>query len=128
MTFWGWPFDHHGRQDNLTYRAAVALGAYQAELQQARADIAALEKELNQARRKIAYLRLRLALEWSASQAHRAVVDAFQRQHRNSPLLSIRGVLKNGQPRRHTTEIWMARFDSAARELGLPNPEDHRVS
>jgi hypothetical protein len=106
---------------------AVALAEAREALHQTRLELRVMEQELTRARRKIAHLRLRLALEWAASEAYRSVVEAFRRQHATSPLLVEEGRLADGQPRRRSTSLWIRRFDEAARELGIEEPERYRV-
>lgn len=77
---------------------------------------------------RIAELEDALAVKSAAAEGHAAVVEAFKAQHANSPLLVQEGVLKNGNPRRKSTSIWIAAFDAAARKLGITNPEAHRIS
>ena len=77
---------------------------------------------------RVAELEGQLAVKQAASDGHAAVVEAFKAQHAESPLLVQEGVLRNGNPRRRSTSIWIAAFDATARRLGIANPEAHRIA
>lgn len=77
---------------------------------------------------KVASLEAALAVEKAAAEGHAAVVEAFKAQHASSPLLVQEGTLRNGQPRRRSTSIWIAAFDRTARAMGITTPEAHRIS
>ncbi|WP_431270785.1 hypothetical protein [Dankookia sp. P2] len=119
----------------LAFGAALEARDAKAALTQANANIHYLNGVVDQQAAENAALKARIAAlttQMAVQQADvaglRAVVGTFKQTHPNSHLLADTGRrFKDGDVKSQATLVYEKAFDTKARELGIQNPEQHRV-
>ena len=78
--------------------------------------------------RRVAELELALSLEIAHSRGLVAQVDAYMKQHPDSPLLrnSGKSFVSSGRPKTVGRLIYEQEFDRIAKDRRISNPEKHR--
>lgn len=94
-------------------------------LEEWRAHAKKLEQEVASLRAHIADLE---AVRTAEDEARGVELAAWRKEHPVSHMHDVMGKLGDGRSIRRNISIWMEAFDTAARRLGIRNPEAWRIS